>query len=232
MPDFFLQKALRDGQSFKFMDKAFIFDVDGTLGETIPLAIEAVKTAYGNLGLPVPSDVEIVSHFGPTEDGLFRMMDEKNCDKLYAEYLGAYKLLHDTYAPKPFGGIDGVLKKISSAGMRLGVVTGKSRDSAEITLDKFGLGGYFDDVACGGPTGSVKTRRILELSEKWNLPTKNIYYVGDSPQDILDSRQAGAHSLSAAWSKVADRKALEARAPEMIFGSVAALGEWLDNFIK
>ena len=116
---------------YQFMDKAFVFDMDGTLGETVPLAIEAVKAAYRRLNLPVPSDGDIVSHFGPTEKGLFQMMDEKNCGMLYAEYLKAYAALHGVYAPKPFSGIEDVLKKISSAGIRLGIVTGKSRDSAK-----------------------------------------------------------------------------------------------------
>lgn len=97
------------------------------------------------------------------------MMDEKNCGMLYAEYLKAYAALHGVYAPKPFRGIEDVLKKISSAGIRLGIVTGKSRDSAKITLDKFGLGGYFSEVACGGPTGSVKTQRILGLAKNGNF---------------------------------------------------------------
>ena len=217
---------------YQFMNKAFVFDMDGTLGETVPLAIEAVKAAYRRLNLPVPSDGDIVSHFGPTEKGLFQMMDEKNCGMLYAEYLKAYAALHGVYAPKPFSGIEDVLKKISSAGIRLGIVTGKSRDSAKITLDKFGLGGYFSEVACGGPTGSVKTQRILGLAKKWELSADNIYYVGDSPQDVLDSRKAGAHPLSAAWSKIVDKKALEACSPEMVFDTVDAFGKWLDDFIK
>ena len=57
---------------YQFMNKAFVFDMDGTLGETVPLAIEAVKTAYRSLNLPVPSDGDIVSHFGPTGRGYFK----------------------------------------------------------------------------------------------------------------------------------------------------------------
>lgn len=229
---FFFKMLRQYTMYYGFMDKAFVFDMDGTLGETVPLAIEAIKAAFQNLGLPVPSREEIVSHFGPTEKGLFQMMDEKNCGRLYAEYLKAYAELHDKYAPKPFDGIESILKKISSAGMRLGIVTGKSRDSAKITLEKFGLGGYFSEVACGGPTGSVKTQRILGLAKKWEIPAENIYYVGDSPQDILDARQAGAHPLSAAWSRIADRKSLESCSPEVIFETVGAFGEWIDAFIK
>ena len=44
---------------YQFMNKAFVFDMDGTLGETVPLAIEAVKAAYRRLNLPVPSDGDI-----------------------------------------------------------------------------------------------------------------------------------------------------------------------------
>lgn len=49
---------------------------------------------------------------------------------------------------------------------------------------------------------------------------------------MLDSRKAGAHPLSAAWSKIVDKKALEACSPEMVFDTVDAFGKWLDDFIK
>ena len=53
---------------------ALIFDLDGTLADTLPVVVEAFQKTFVDFGLPVLSQSEIFSHFGPTEDGVVRAM--------------------------------------------------------------------------------------------------------------------------------------------------------------
>jgi len=214
------------------MKNAFIFDMDGTLGETIPLAIAASKKAFEALGLSVPSKDEIVAHFGPTELGLFKILNAENGEKLFKEYLKYYDQFHSALAPRPFDGIENILLKLKNRGVKLALVTGKSRESADITLERFKIGEFFDEIGCGGLSGTVKTTRIKEILCKWKIPANGVYYVGDNPQDVIDARGANVIPLSVAWSELVDRQALVAQNPAEIFDTIAQFDSWIDSLAR
>ena len=54
--------------------RALIFDLDGTLADTLPVVVEAFQKTFVDFGLPVRSQREIFSCFGPTEDGVVKAM--------------------------------------------------------------------------------------------------------------------------------------------------------------
>lgn len=149
------------------MGNAFIFDFDGTLAETIPLTLAAIRSAYADNGLPAPSESEIVANFGSNEFGMFAKMTPECAEKLFESYVSQYRALHAKYAPEPFAGIGGILRKIKNAGWKLGLVTGKHRRTAEASLDFYGINGIFDGIRCGGLNGSVKPENISSLLREW-----------------------------------------------------------------
>ena len=110
------------------MKKGFIFDFDGTLGETVDLVLAAFDSAYADLGLVMPPRDEIIANFGPTELGLLRRLSPAHGDELFARYLVHYSRLHSKYSPAPFLGIADVLKMLFDRGLLLGIVTGKARE--------------------------------------------------------------------------------------------------------
>jgi len=52
------------------MLKAVLFDMDGTLGDTLPLCVEAYRTCVEELGHPKPTAEEVVSFFGLNDSGV------------------------------------------------------------------------------------------------------------------------------------------------------------------
>ena len=87
--------------------------------------------SYADNGLPAPSESEIVANFGSNEFGMFAKMTPECAEKLFESYVSQYRALHAKYAPEPFAGIGGILRKIKNAGWKLGLVTGKHRRTAE-----------------------------------------------------------------------------------------------------
>lgn len=216
------------------MKNAIIFDFDGTIAETIPLTLQAIRAAYADNSLPLPTKEKIVSNFGANEYGMFHKMSPDCADKLFESYLSEYATLHEKYSPKPFDGIVDVLHKIKNSGWKLGLVTGKHEKALELSLYYYGLRGVFDGIRCGGIDRSIKTKNISSLLSEWEIKPENSWYIGDVASDISDARAAGAHPLSAAWAhtKLAQLRELEELSPEKIFRSVKEFGAWIDNLLN
>lgn len=215
------------------MKNSFIFDFDGTIAETIPITLKAIEAAYADNGLPVPSDAEIVAHFGANEYGMFLKMTPDHADELFEAYIREFVAVHQKFPQKPFDGIVAAIRKIKDAGWKIGLVTGKHIRAAEKSIEIYGLSGLFDDIRCGGINGSIKTQNISELLDIWAIAPQNTWYIGDVVSDVIDSRAAGVHPLSAAWThaNLTELAALKAAEPEEIFTSVESFNKWLDGLL-
>ena len=215
------------------MKNSFIFDFDGTIAETIPVTLKAIEAAYADNGLPVPSDAEIVAHFGANEYGMFLKMTPDHADELFEAYIREFVAVHQKLPQKPFDGIIAAIRKIKDAGWKIGLVTGKHIRATEKAIEIYGLSGLFDDIRCGGINGSIKTQNISELLDIWAIAPQNTWYIGDVVSDVIDSRAAGVHPLSAAWThaNLTELATLEAAKPEEIFTSVESFNKWLDGLL-
>ena len=215
------------------MKNSFIFDFDGTIAETIPITLKAIEAAYADNGLPVPSDAEIVAHFGANEYGMFLKMTPDHADELFEAYIREFVAVHQKFPQKPFDGIVAAIRKIKDAGWKIGLVTGKHIRAAEKAIEIYGLSGLFDDIRCGGINGSIKTQNISELIDIWAIAPQNTWYIGDVVSDVIDSRAAGVHPLSAACTHahLTELATLEAAKPEEIFTSVESFNKWLDGLL-
>lgn len=211
------------------MKNAFIFDFDGTLGETEELVIAAICAAYRDFGLTAPSRDEIVSHFGPNELGLFKVLRPADGEKFFERYLAHYSELAKQYSPAPFDGIKDVLETLYKNSVPMAIVTGKCRGSLLISLSEYGIFDYFSALECGSENGVVKTEKIRDVLARWNASETldKVYYVGDIVSDVLNSLKAGIIPLSAAWSKHADIDALRKSPTSKVFESVADFGQWI-----
>jgi len=98
--------------------KAVLFDLDGTIGNTLPLCIAAFRESIEPLAARALTDEEIVATFGPSEEGTIALLlPEKQAEGL-KQYLLRYEELHCRW-PSPFEGIPEILfdlkaKRISS----------------------------------------------------------------------------------------------------------------------
>ena len=188
------------------MLKAVIFDVDGTLGDTLPLCIETYRRIAEEVTGRRPGAGEVTRHFGLSDRGVLGAllgMDPEDPALPVHRMVEIYSGLHPTMAPAPFAGVVEMLRGVVAAGMRVGVVSGKEAYTAEPTLRFFGLRGLIEWAGYGEPTHNAKAERLQEVMRLWNLQPHELVYVGDAPSDITQAHSAGVRIVNAAWAPAA-----------------------------
>ena len=206
--------------------RAVLFDLDGTLADTLPLCIRAFRHAIEPAAGRAVSDAEIVATFGPSEEGTIRALVPGQYDAALAAYLHHYERLHGD-CPAPFAGIAALLRDLRRRGVRLGMVTGKGARSTVLSLRRFGLEDVFEIVETGSPHGPRKTEALQAILAAWNMAPGEAVYIGDAPSDVAAARAAGVAVVSAAWAGSADPAALRALAPDLLAATVDELRGWL-----
>ncbi len=212
--------------------KAVIFDIDGTLGNTLPLCIQAFRqTVEPPVNHPL-TDEEIEATFGPNEAGTIKKLaPDSDYNKATLDFLHHYEVLHHM-CPQPFSGIVEILTTLKSKGIYLAIASGKGKESSEITLQRFGIASFFSTVKNGSLDGNQKPGDIEQLVQSFGTVTKEeTIYVGDSPSDMEDSRKAGVVAVAAAWAPTAKRDELEKEQPDELFLTVSDFAEWLTDRI-
>ena len=210
------------------MLRGVIFDLDGTLGDTLPVCYRAFASVFRRRLGRVFSAAEIHAMFGPSEEGILRRLCPEDPGAALEEYLTAYRSAH-ARCPAPFGGIRSCLELLGRRGLELAVVTGKGPRSAAISLGVFNLSGLFPVVEAGSPDGGVKPAAMGRVLGRWGFDPGDVVGVGDSPADIRSARAAGIASAAAAWAPGASPADLARCGPDWLFRDVAAFRGWLES---
>lgn len=207
--------------------KAVIFDLDGTLADTLPLCIKAFRQSVEPLINRSVSDAEIIATFGPSEEGTIMALAPDHYDKGVADYLHYYEKLHGM-CPVPFEGMKELLQALQEKGVRIAMVTGKGKHSTLISLKHFELTHFFEAIETGSPNGARKAEGIqLILEGLAGINKEEVIYVGDAPSDIIASRKVGIPVVAAAWAGTAEPKQLEELQPDEMFYTIEDFSDWL-----
>jgi phosphoglycolate phosphatase-like HAD superfamily hydrolase len=102
---------------FEVRVKAVLFDLDGTIGNTLPLCIAAFRESIEPLAARALTDEEIVATFGPSEEGTIALLLPERQPEGLNQYLLRYEELHCRW-PSPFEGIPQILTYLGEAGFR------------------------------------------------------------------------------------------------------------------
>ena len=203
--------------------KSVIFDVDGTLIDSIPLCVEAFRLAVEPALRRSLSDEEIVSAFGPSDEGTIRLLVPDAVETCMEQYLYHYRRLHPVMCPKPFDGIVDILDWLKSRQIPIGLVTGKGPKSLAIALEELGLAHYFDAVETGSPLRANKPECLINvLNEFGHAPNESVY-IGDAPSDVTACKEVSIPIFSAAWATTTDLPKLESLQPNKIVHSIEEL---------
>jgi phosphoglycolate phosphatase-like HAD superfamily hydrolase len=199
-----------------------IFDMDGTLGDSLPFILIALRETFERFSGRSYSDAEIGAMFGPTEEGI---LAGRVAAEVYPQALGYFLGRYgDLHAPQPFPGIRDLLADLQACGLRIAVATGKGPGTAAISVRAYDLDAYIDRLETGSAHGGIKPELIRRVLDGWGLPASQAAYIGDSQSDMDDARAVGVLPIGAAWTRSATVTAADT---PYLFTSVEALGAWL-----
>lgn len=200
---------------------AVIFDMDGTLLNTLCDLADATNYALEECGFPTRTDNEVRNFIGNGVEMLIRRAVPKDTpeDKIQ-ECLGIFKIYytHNSHnKTKPYDGIIELLTNLKRKGFKLGVVSNKFDRAVKKLCDEYFCG--LIDIATGesettpkkpDPTGVLKT--IEELGAK---PEQTVL-VGDSDVDIETAKNAGISSVGVLWGYRDEKVLTDAGADELV----------------
>lgn len=201
--------------------------MDGTIADTLPICVSAVRQAIEPILDQSLSDEEIIMTFGPSEEGTMKaLLPPERYDEGLAGYLDQYRKLHDR-CRKPFAGITELIRELKRRDVKVALVTGKGRLSLEITLEILGLHDIFEAIEVGSPDGPNKPAGIRNVLHELAVRPEDCVYVGDATSDVTAAREAGVSIISAAWAQTADVERLKSLGPDKICHTVTELEKFL-----
>lgn len=210
------------------MIRCIIWDLDGTIANTLPLCVKALKRAIEPLLGRVLSDAEIIDTFGPSEEGTIRALIPNQFERAMHDFLVIYRELHEMCST-PFDGITEILDSAKKRGIRVAMVTGKGKTTTNITLDLYGIRSYFEVIEYGSPLGPRKVEGIKSIIKQFAIAPHECVYVGDAPGDIIASREAGVLAIAAAWADTVKRVRLQSLQPDLLFTSVESFKQYINE---
>ncbi|MEA2913930.1 MAG: hypothetical protein QOJ15_6011 [Bradyrhizobium sp.] len=203
-----------------------IFDLDGTLTDTLPIAYSAFRSAIAEFAPRQFTDEELTRFSGPAEEGILRQILPHDWERCFERYLDEYSSRHVS-CRAPFPDVVNVLDFLRGQGIPLGLVTGKAARAVAITLQHVGIAHYFDAVEMGSPNGGIKPLALRRVIDKWRLDASSVAYVGDVASDMEAANEIGLIAVGAAWAATADEAALKSGGAKVVFTCVRDFFDWL-----
>ena len=205
-----------------------IFDLDGTLADTLQVCFAAFRAAFARLGAPRYSDAQIRALFGPSEEGMMQRAIPERWEHAVAGYLEEYDK-HLPICAGVFPAVASVLELLRARRIPMALVTGKGPVSTVMSLKYFSLDGVFDPVESGSPIGVVKADAIRRVVSRWDVDPARVIYAGDAGVDMIAAREAGVIPVGAAWAPSVVPGELEATRPHVIFARAEDFHRWLES---
>ena len=192
------------------MINTVLFDFDGTLVNTNDVIIASWQHTYMYYLGREESLEKITACFGEplllTMEREFPEVDPRESAEVYRNFQkeNADELV------KIFPGIKELLESLKTDGFRMGVVTSRTRESAQRYMDMFGIGDYFEKMVSCDDTDIHKPNPepILLCLKKMGITAEEALMVGDSPFDIKCANNAGVKSVLVGWRITGDGQTL------------------------
>lgn len=218
------------------MIKAVIFDLDGTLGDTVESIAYSANLALAQLGYPGIPTERFRYYAGDGVDELVRRclvaMGDVECgqfEKLRSLYKASFSE-NCMYHVKPYDGICAMLDQLKEKGVRIAVLSNKPHAQAVRVVEELFGTGYFDRIQ--GQTARLQRKPApdgaLALAEGFGILPQECLYVGDTNTDMQTARAAQMHAVGVLWG-FRERAELEENGSEFVIEYPWQLPEILER---
>lgn len=211
--------------------RAVIFDLDGTLLDTLDDLCDAVNVALSAHGYPARTREEVRAFVGNGVRLLIARAlpggeSDSRFEEVFATFL-SYYAAHDRQKTAPYPGLVALLTSLQERGVHVAVVSNKF-DAAVRELCAHYFGGLVEVAVGESPAVPKKPApdTVLRAMQLLGVPAETCVYVGDSDVDIETAKNAGIPCISVLWG-FRDRAFLAAHGAASFAADAAALAALL-----
>ena len=207
--------------------KTIIWDLDGTLLDTLDDLMDSVNAALAEFGLPLRTKTEIRSFVG---NGVLRLLElsvpngklNPQFDKIFA-FFNKHYAKNNQNKTRPYDGVQKLLSELKDKGYKMAIATNKVDYAAQELTEL-----YFKDaidVTIGDSEGIRRKPhpdKVFEAIKQLNADKESSVYVGDSEVDIETACNAGIDIICVSWG-FRDKEDLIANGAERIADTMEEL---------
>lgn len=207
--------------------QAVVFDLDGTLLDTLTDLWNAVNVACRSGGYPTRTRLQVRRDLG---NGLQRLLKlslpkdvEENQFRSLFQAFRQYYLTHCNEATHPYGGIPELLVQLKAAGIKTAIVSNKAHPAVQELRDR-----YFPETMKVAIGESARVRRkpapdtVLQALRELGVDRRQAVYVGDSEVDKATADNVGMDCFLVTWG-FRDRGELQALKPTALVDQPAEI---------
>jgi HAD superfamily hydrolase (TIGR01662 family) len=231
-------EARLSSENRKLSVAAVMFDLDGTLIDSVPIYYEIIDIVFTKLGVPAVSRETLMAAMDDGEFDWNRVLPEHMKSQNVELTEKARGIVGDIAPPmfhkqiKLIPGTDDLFKEIAIAGIKIGLVTSTPAQMMAVKmapLIKAGLEKQLKVIVTADDVRSKKpsAEPLIQCSEKLGVPLKKCVYVGDTRVDIRAGKAAGMKTVGV-LTGFDDYGALKREKPDAILYSIAQLNEAID----
>jgi phosphoglycolate phosphatase len=205
--------------------RAVVFDLDGTLLESLASHHRVYRKVFAELGLRL-DDSDYARHYSPNWYIFYERMGVPQSRWADADRIWLRHYAEE--APYPREGADALLAVVKNSGRSLGLVTSGERSRVERDIHRAGWAQVFGVVVCGGDVEQRKPLPgpLLHALAALRTAPHSALYVGDTVEDV-EMGKAAQTVTAAVLGGFSGREVLEAASPDYLVESLPELTELL-----
>ncbi len=189
------------------MYKCAIFDLDGTLADTLKTISYFANKALTHFSLSAYSEEEYKYMVGNGAKILVKRMLENQgsyTDELFEKVFTYYNEIYNNdflYLTSPYDGICELLKFLKESEIKIGALSNKPHYPTTMILDNIFEKGIFDLKYGQRENYPIKPdpKVLLEMLEEWGIKPEECLYIGDTKTDMQTGKNAGAFTIGVLW---------------------------------
>ena len=196
--------------------QAVLFDLDGTLLDSVRLILDSYHHTLANHGLPARDDDHWLAGLGTPLRVQFREWgdDPAQIEAMVLTYR-EYNLTHHDQQVRPYPGVVEMVGAVRASRRRTALVTSKNREGASRGLRVIGLDAAMEVIVGADDVVNPKPHPepVHRALEALGVAPEDALFVGDSLHDMHSGRAAGTATAAVLWGPF-DRAHLEPSAPD------------------